>query len=279
MLRKLLRRRSRRSKTLDLSDQREKILKAWRWIVQTYTNSRLTQERDKLIAISAVAREIKPMMQCRYLAGLWEKDLVKQLCWFTHKGSASVESSRPTTYRAPSWSWASVEGACILPYFVNWLDPSEPMIEILSAHIELASEDETGPVKGGYLDVLGRLFHMDPREGAWQGEEQEPLHIEGVPTGLYLFKDVPQRKIDGQLYCMILLSSHGDDYAYIGGLALQQLGSSNVYRRVGYVSGIVYYDVKQEDPLVGLLGDWKTTEDGRVTFVSNDSERTTIRIV
>ena len=129
-------------------------LGAWAGIVETYTQCQLTKEADKLIAISAIAREMNPIMGCRYLAELWERNLVDQLEWRIERG----DRSRPATYRAPSWSWASVEGYC------SPNDSSEPMkhlIEIHSAHIDLAADDEMGQVKGGYLDVIGQLFVVD----------------------------------------------------------------------------------------------------------------------
>ncbi|KAL8920829.1 MAG: hypothetical protein Q9208_006001 [Pyrenodesmia sp. 3 TL-2023] len=269
MLQKLLRWRIRRSKSLD-----REVLEDWSWIVEAYTNSRLTQERDKLIAISAVAREMKPIMQCRYLAGLWENDLVKQLCWFTTEKSASVILSRPTAYRAPSWSWASVERKCLIRRFC----PANPIIEIRSAHIELAGEDEMGPVEGGYLDVQGRLFKLDP-QGKRQGVNGEYVLFEGLSTGLELLKDDSRTEIDGQLYCMILLISVGDDSVEISGLALQRLGSSNIYQRTGLVRSCFGRNPDWEDPIIGLLGDIKTGDDDTCTSVRNDSGRKTIRIV
>jgi hypothetical protein len=51
----------------------------WGEAVLVFSQAKLTRETDKLIAISAIAREMQPLMQCRYLAGHWESDLVRQL--------------------------------------------------------------------------------------------------------------------------------------------------------------------------------------------------------
>ncbi|KAL8738975.1 MAG: hypothetical protein Q9181_000321 [Wetmoreana brouardii] len=141
--------------------------------------------------------------------------------------------------------------------------PPERLIEIIAVHIELAGQDEMGPVKGGYLDVIGRLSQIDPQEGAWQDRKVQRLLIKGVPRDLDLVKDDPQTKIDGQLYCMILLMTDEYDYTEFSGLALQQLGSSNVYQRIGSVGFPHRYDLLREDPILRLLGDFRTGDDGK----------------
>ncbi|KAF4627524.1 hypothetical protein G7Y89_g10630 [Cudoniella acicularis] len=43
----------------------------WPWIVAAYTSSDLTEERDKLVAISGIAQLLHNESKIRYLAGLW----------------------------------------------------------------------------------------------------------------------------------------------------------------------------------------------------------------
>lgn len=81
-------------------------LTTWAEIVGTYSQCALTFDKDKLVALSAIARNLKTSFDCEYLAGLWSAYLERQLLWDTY-GSAS----RPDIYTAPSWSWASVKGA------------------------------------------------------------------------------------------------------------------------------------------------------------------------
>lgn len=50
----------------------------WGEIIQAFSNADLTFKTDKLVAILAAAREMKLLMQCRYLAGYWETDLICQ---------------------------------------------------------------------------------------------------------------------------------------------------------------------------------------------------------
>jgi hypothetical protein len=80
----------------------------WRNIVRIYSDCHLTNERDKLVAIGGIAKQFAQSYDWgRYVAGLWSNNLVPQLMW---EPADPVKSKRPSQYRAPTWSWASVDG-------------------------------------------------------------------------------------------------------------------------------------------------------------------------
>jgi hypothetical protein len=84
----------------------------WKAIVEHYTQRNLTYINDKLPGLCGLARMIQSSCNERYLSGIWEKDLVRQLMWI-HRGQNTPEGTkyrRQTEYRSPSWSWASVDG-------------------------------------------------------------------------------------------------------------------------------------------------------------------------
>ncbi|KAH7068366.1 heterokaryon incompatibility protein-domain-containing protein [Paraphoma chrysanthemicola] len=83
----------------------------WYSFVQSYTLCSITKEDDYLVALSGITREIELMTGDRFVAGLWEQELPEGLCWIAcsnQDGTLPVRSSRPTVWRAPTWSWASV---------------------------------------------------------------------------------------------------------------------------------------------------------------------------
>ena len=63
---------------------RRGLIKTWMDIVKFYPNSELTIKCDKLIAISAIARELRNTQKSDYLAGLWECDLIFELGWMSN---------------------------------------------------------------------------------------------------------------------------------------------------------------------------------------------------
>lgn len=125
----------------------------WNKVLIAYARSALTNEGDKLVAISAVAKLIQTMAKDEYLAGMWRRYLEYHLLWYTDQQDTSRQ--RPEKYVAPSWSWASMKGR-IAPYV--YIRPDVPtMIQILDARVERISSDMMGQVSGGYLKLRGWL--------------------------------------------------------------------------------------------------------------------------
>lgn len=102
------------------------LLRYWYGMLREYTARNMTNPHDKLPAISGIASLVQKIVGCRYLAGIWEEDLIRGLSW-TAAWFYSSEMGQPLTRpletskieqklltervtRAPSWSWASVEG-------------------------------------------------------------------------------------------------------------------------------------------------------------------------
>ena len=142
----------------------------WGHVVALYTQSSLTKDEDKLVAISAVAKRTAPWVQDEYLAGLWRKYLPYHLLWHVYSSTQypSYLCVRPNSYVAPSWSWASVRGPCSL--FAR-IDPGNQssLIQILDTAVETKGPDRMGAVLGGKLRLSCWLklvyLHSDWREG------------------------------------------------------------------------------------------------------------------
>lgn len=83
--------------------------KRWRMIVAIYTRANLTRDSDKLPALSGIALLFQHVLQDSYFAGLWRKSFVFDMTWSPADLGRRV-LTRPSVYRAPSWSWASVDG-------------------------------------------------------------------------------------------------------------------------------------------------------------------------
>ncbi|KAH9211176.1 heterokaryon incompatibility protein-domain-containing protein [Leptodontidium sp. 2 PMI_412] len=101
------------SEQLNIRDKQSKLIhKEWKRIVEEYSRREFTYVKDKLPALFGVSELVERSCKHKYLAGLWDSDLVPQLLW-RHCGKlmgSSVDYTRGTQYRAPSWSWASVDG-------------------------------------------------------------------------------------------------------------------------------------------------------------------------
>ncbi|KAK4460076.1 heterokaryon incompatibility protein-domain-containing protein [Cladorrhinum samala] len=95
----------------------------WKSIVEDYTLRQLDWGSDKLLAVSAVAKHMVDVSRHRggdalYIAGLLVDLLeptmwLSQLLWYPADPSTTARPREPG-YRAPSWSWASIDGQIIL---------------------------------------------------------------------------------------------------------------------------------------------------------------------
>lgn len=123
----------------------------WNRIVWNYTYCKLSRSEDKLIACSGVAKRFESLLQGTYVAGMWRTDLEAQLLWVRFYGSPG---SRQGVYRAPTWSWASIDGA-IVPSVV----PRDGcLIEVEDVHLSYTTPDKTGGITAGWLRLRGVIL-------------------------------------------------------------------------------------------------------------------------
>jgi hypothetical protein len=85
---------------------------SWCRIVEQYTVKKLTFERDKLPALSGLAKQFYPHFRGGYMAGLWSQGGSFSLLWH----APTPASEKLKAWRAPSWSWASIEA----PNGISW---------------------------------------------------------------------------------------------------------------------------------------------------------------
>jgi hypothetical protein len=128
----------------------------WRVIAGHYAGCRLTVASDRLVALSAVAQDMQLLLRekgvdARYCAGIWACEMPFGLLWQT-MGDTSVCRAE---YRAPSWSWASVD----VGVTATDEDGLAPVAAFLDAAIVLADEgNEVGQITGGHARMQGKLL-------------------------------------------------------------------------------------------------------------------------
>ncbi|KAH0559295.1 hypothetical protein GP486_004187 [Trichoglossum hirsutum] len=129
----------------------------WSKIVNLYTARQLSFESDRLPALSGIAKHFQSYGMGSYLAGLWKPLLPRQLLWQVRNCRSA---RRPLVYRAPSWSWASVEGTDISYAFggdTSRIPLTTPNVCILDAQCTAKGADPTGQVSDAFLKVSGPL--------------------------------------------------------------------------------------------------------------------------
>ena len=139
----------------------------WLEIVETYTDAHITKPEDKLVAISGLAREVHGQTKDLYCAGIWEKDVIRQLLW----RAQTPQPFRYKAYRAPSWSWASVDGK--VTFMARTTIESYPELSVSNTRT-LGTDSSPwsfGQISYGFIRVRGALKttqRCERRNGAYK---------------------------------------------------------------------------------------------------------------
>ncbi|CAG9987368.1 unnamed protein product [Clonostachys byssicola] len=119
----------------------------WYWpeIVNIYSRTNLTLESDRLPALSGIAARQHAITGDQYLAGFWKKDILRLLTWIC----ISRLAERPS-WRAPTWSWASIQGASrvVGPY-----EAMKPQTRLLDGWTKTVSDNLFGAVSDGEITL------------------------------------------------------------------------------------------------------------------------------
>lgn len=223
----------------------EEAAEMWEGLVEEYSGCVLTYEEDKLVALAGIAKIFRQATGDRYLAGLWGSRLVWQLCWRL-KGPAVQE--RRSTYRAPSWSWASVEGQVSFDAVVNSDEEIVDLARVVQSNVVPLSGDDTGQLIDGSVILEGKLYAVEILERAGAGVT---LVVDGRTGRLDYDPFVFDRREEegphaGPLFLLSMLRSRERPVNAAGveitGLALREASTADAraaadghsYRRVGY---------------------------------------------
>jgi hypothetical protein len=228
-------------------------LPRWAILLENYTRGRLTYPQDKLVAISALAKQFHSVFEARtngtdlrYIAGVWTLHLAPQLVWRRQGDKYLV---RPPHYRAPSWSWASVDGP--LDFLcISWPGPqweSNILADVVEAEAQAAGSDPYLAVVDGFLRLSCWLWKLkpDPAGGYQSGA------IELVFDMADSRVSEKTRLLPVKLY---VLGKSFDPYSELHGLIVEE--NAGIFARIGYFS----YETRRDDPVFKERSAIKSTD-------------------
>lgn len=192
-------------------------------LVPRYSRGKLTHGSDKLVAVGALATTFNLIYHWEYLAGLWRESLVYGLRW-CRNGPGKKASS----YRCPSWSWASQDSAIQYTVSDNW-DLPIPDDLIVAAEVETDPRNQYGAVTGGYIILrtfsVPAIVTRNSGSGTWMMACDLPIQGEAQFYAKMDDADFPTKQVE----CIYLGSGTR------GFLILERDGQENTYKRVGIV--------------------------------------------
>ncbi|KAL5346058.1 hypothetical protein ACLOAV_009089 [Pseudogymnoascus australis] len=186
----------------------------WSAVVKDYTARDMTYLSDRLPAIDGLARVLEVKWQDTYLYGLWYSRLHVELMW----GSDCKTLPDPAKLRAPSWSWAAVDGKVKIPPIFS---------ERKDAEIKWV-DDHNGGVKG-QLCLHAAVKSLKDLRPLIEKRRAEPENEPGKPTNSGVHDDV--QVLDDESIKFILLGFHS--LGAFGLLVRPVASDSKLYMRVG----------------------------------------------
>ncbi|ETS04711.1 HET-domain-containing protein [Trichoderma reesei RUT C-30] len=181
----------------------------WKTIVQQYTDRQLSYTSDKLNAIMGITSELQILWRDVNIYGHWKRWFIQLLVWY--KPDLKREEQRHLE-RAPSWSWASMDGAIRYEGMLATEDARLKSLTVQAAELScrMLKESEVADGKAATISKLPDL--IDP------------------------MTELPQKEFNGGLVEYLLLgttkSSIGSEEGV--GLLVMKCGTG-VYQRLGFV--------------------------------------------
>jgi hypothetical protein len=140
-------------------DQLSSLRSLWHQILADYPGRGMSMPSDKLVAIAGVVEAFQQVWGGNCIAGLWQQTLIEDLLWRRFAFSDSPLFPRPANYRAPSWSWAAIDGN-ILPHSDHFtiIPTIEYECEILECKTTPKSDlHPLGEVTDGILRINAKM--------------------------------------------------------------------------------------------------------------------------
>jgi hypothetical protein len=132
----------------------------WHRLVECYSSKEVTSAGDILPALSGIAKVLSRVRTGRFLAGLWEDNLIEDLCWHASRmagisDAADLRERTNSNYVAPTWSWASHLQPVL---FMRHLRVRHTWVSIHEAKCTLKTLDPTGQVADGHILLTGQVY-------------------------------------------------------------------------------------------------------------------------
>ena len=236
------------------------IYNAWYDLVMLYGRCNLTKPSDIFPAISSLAAGLGKVIGDTYLAGLWQRDLYRGLLWSAPNSTKMKDDMR--CYRAPSWSWASLSGACSFIVRQIYLKAdATPVITIKDVILAASTPalGSYGELSDGILTFTGLLKRAHPKgiEGenifyaiAKDSDEVALFDLQEQRVVGYYYPDNKSRAALSEVWCCPVLTKgvstkgvlnvakaemeKGGQLAQAYGLVLYPLDQrERIYMRVG----------------------------------------------
>ena len=198
---------------------------AWDDLALAYQRRGLTQEDDRLSALSGLAQQLHHAHLGRYVAGVWSNYALSCMLWEVKTGQ------RAATYNAPSWSWASVQGSLLRNDPIEHNSAFEARIVEMKS--ELASQDAFGAIRSAHITVMSP---MSDGKISLEGRHSDSMISFNEHVVAFFVSDAPikEKQNGSRVKCAFFRGLKGGPSGkYIETLVLQLAHHLDAFERIG----------------------------------------------
>jgi len=210
------------------------IHKDWCNFRTSYSGLSLTKEEDIFVALNGIAHVVAEVANDTLVAGLWRGRLIEDLCWIRHTNEwvHPIDAPpRPSTWRAPTWSWASINriigGHTMWWENESWLDFIDEMAVIEDLAVD---QKPSGQLVNASLTLTCRLIPISPPDsGIWAWTPCKGTVVLDDCT-------ITNAKNLGNEVTLVILRhfAYGEEGGLQGILVLPSQVKTGSYERLGY---------------------------------------------
>jgi hypothetical protein len=133
-----------------------KFILSWIRVVEEYSKRHLTFADDALPALSGIAQRTLSVHPGQYIAGIWERGLIRQLAWYLHPYPDS--EGKKNSVKIPTFSWITAPGSVL---FSRLVPDFKPFCVLLSAQSIAATTNPFGRITSAQISVRGPVVEGD----------------------------------------------------------------------------------------------------------------------
>ena len=239
----------------DRTDARLKFRQCWMLVLKAYSQTILTYDSDKFVAIAGIATVFQSQLDIQASFGLWLLFFPTELLWSIEKDE---DGERDIKYRlrhdfAPSWSWASISGGTITNTFIQLAGygrrrlTARASVETLPSPTTFSRANVLPPVNAPQFAIKIRgMFCRGIATDGWR-KDGVMSYIYPASEEVDSEKNLPELVLDTplnvytELYCLLLAGIKHENIDFDDrqpmtdlGIVLTPVDSSRTqYRRVG----------------------------------------------
>ena len=224
-------------------------LDRWDSIVNAYSHRSITYETDKLPAFSGIIQVLEKRYKDKCIVGVWQRDYHISLLWMVDHSQryAKKIAKRPNAWRAPSWSFLSLE-ARVEYLNIASAEGGRPVGEAKAWQVDpLNMRNPHGELQGGYLMINAPMIELPVAPSEMSHELVSLFELDGRLLRVTVYWDIEQI-----IPCWILAVIN------LAGLLVVPTGTApNEYRRVGVAT---FYHDDSLDHMGRLIGGLKNED-------------------